>query len=189
MDGEPMRGQPEGMAPRTASGIQGSRPTGDDRVKGRKACRQRSGWADAMAAGDCARVCVLVVPQRRVSPRSVNKGRRHDFESIHRQPEIRDSPAIIPDTEVRGRYRQGMSLGDRVDDVMPLLWFAFTVAAVWALAQSGLLGQLLDRLRKFGVGSASVEFTEDSAKATRQTITGSTRLSVVDGLGFCELGW
>ena len=63
-----------------------------------------------------------------------------------------------------------MSLADRLAAWLPLLWFAIVAAILFWLWASGLAGSLLRRVSKFGGFGLEFEFSESSAKQTRDAI-------------------
>ncbi len=68
-----------------------------------------------------------------------------------------------------------MSVAERVSEWIPVLWFVVAVGILAILWLSGTLEKLLRRVTKFGGFGLSFEFTEASARQTRE--------SVEDGLG------
>ena len=70
-----------------------------------------------------------------------------------------------------------MSIAERLADWLPLLWFGFVVLIVITLWGSGLLQSLLQRTRKFGGFGVEFEFSEGSAKQTRDSVE-----STLDGV-------
>lgn len=66
-----------------------------------------------------------------------------------------------------------VAIAERLVDLLPLLWFAFVVVLAVGLWTSGLVPGLLRRIRKFGGFGLEFEFSEDSAKQTRDSIESS----------------
>lgn len=63
-----------------------------------------------------------------------------------------------------------MSVADRLAEWLPLLWYLLALAAAVVLWMSGLVPGLIARMRKFGGFGVEFEFSEESARQTRDTI-------------------
>lgn len=80
-----------------------------------------------------------------------------------------------------GHYDRGMSIADRFVEWLPILWFLLVITILLLLWTSGVLGRLLDRVSGFSGFGFSFDFTEKSARETRDSVEqglGAIRLAI-----------
>lgn len=162
------------MTTGSGTGVQDVCPR-DDREEGfepLKRVRRRL----AVAARNASQLPVLAIPPRRVPPRGITfgweLGQRGHAATVSAADENIGDRASAGSCETRPNLIV-VSIAERLVDWLPLLWFGFVVLLVFGLWTSGLVPGLLRRIRKFGGFGIEFEFSEDSAKQTRDSIESS----------------